>query len=53
MADKKQPLLHEMLAVEQDLKGNSERARNQLVEMFRKTKSLYRDEANLSTFRGR
>ncbi|MCB1156221.1 MAG: hypothetical protein H7A25_09115 [Leptospiraceae bacterium] len=41
MADKKQPLLHEVLAVEQDLKGNSERARNQLVEMFRTKQSHF------------
>ncbi|MCA9709649.1 MAG: hypothetical protein KDK70_27670 [Myxococcales bacterium] len=34
MSDKK-PLLHEILAVEQDVKANAERARNQLVETFR------------------
>lgn len=35
MAEKKKPLLHEVLAIEQDLKGNSERVRTQLVELFR------------------
>lgn len=31
----KQPLLHEILAVEQEVKAKAERARNQLVETFR------------------
>lgn len=34
MSDHK-PLLHEILAVEQDVKANAERARSQLVETFR------------------
>lgn len=34
MSDHK-PLLHEVLAVEQDVKANAERARSQLVETFR------------------
>ncbi len=35
MAEDKKALLHEILAVEQDLKGNAERARGQAVEAFR------------------
>lgn len=35
MAEKKRPHLHELLAVEQEKKGNSERSRNQTVEAFR------------------
>jgi len=31
----KQPLLHEILAVEQEIKAKAERARNQLIETFR------------------
>ncbi len=41
MAEKKKSLLHEILSVEQDLKGNSEKARNQLIEMFRSKQSHF------------
>ena len=37
----KQTLLHEILAVEQDVKANAERARNQLIETFRTKQSHF------------
>jgi hypothetical protein len=40
MSDHK-PLLHEILAVEQDVKANAERARSQLVETFRTKQSHF------------
>ncbi|MEM7183323.1 MAG: hypothetical protein AAF518_20590 [Spirochaetota bacterium] len=41
MAEKKVPLLHEILAIEQELKGNAERSRSQLVDMFRSKQSHF------------
>src|SRR5512138_475432 len=35
MSEKKKTQLHELLAVEQELKGNAERARGQSLEAFR------------------
>ncbi|TGO03524.1 hypothetical protein PN36_05170 [Candidatus Thiomargarita nelsonii] len=35
MSEKKKPLLHEILAIEQEYKANAERARNQSIETFR------------------
>lgn len=35
MSEKAKPQLHELLAVEQELKGNADRARNQSLETFR------------------
>ncbi|MCX4244910.1 DUF7873 family protein [Paraliomyxa miuraensis] len=40
MSDNK-PLLHEILAVEQDVKANAERARSQLIETFRTKQSHF------------
>ncbi|MCB9567850.1 MAG: hypothetical protein H6710_11690 [Myxococcales bacterium] len=37
----KQPLLHEILAVEQEVKANAERARAQLIDSFRTKQSHY------------
>jgi hypothetical protein len=38
---KKNPVLHEILAVEQDLKGNAERARTTTLESFRSKQTHY------------
>ena len=35
MSEKKKPLLHEILAIEQECKANAERARNQSIDTFR------------------
>lgn len=41
MSEKKKPFLHEILAVEQDSKGNAERSRSQLIDMFRSKQSHF------------
>lgn len=41
MTTRKQPVLHEVLAVEQDLKGNAERSRTQTLELFRSKQNQF------------
>lgn len=41
MTTRKQPVLHEVLAVEQDLKGNAERARTAALELFRSKQNQF------------
>jgi len=41
MTDKKKPALHEILAVEQEIKANAERAKSNAVENFRSKQSHY------------